>query len=47
MKQDKISYFEEKGRENTEATLKMAVETARALDIRNIVLTTTGGVPRK
>ena len=43
MIQEKINYFEEKGRENTEATLKLAVETANALGIRNIVLATTDG----
>ena len=34
---DKVHYFEAKGRENTEATLKLAVEAARALGIKNIV----------
>ena len=43
MMQEKIHYFEEKGRENTEATLRLAVETANALGIRNIVLATTDG----
>ena len=43
MMQDKINYFEAKGSENTENTLKLAVETARALDIENIVLATTDG----
>ncbi len=43
MIQDKIHYFEEKGRENTENTLKLAVETANALGIRSIVLATTDG----
>ena len=40
---DKVTYFETKGRENTEATLKLAVETARALGINNIVLSSTEG----
>ena len=43
MIQDKIHYFETKSRENTEATLKLAVEAAYAHGIRNIVLATTGG----
>ena len=43
MIQETIHYFEEKGRENTEATLKLAVETANALGIKQIVLATTGG----
>ena len=41
--QDKIHYFETVGREHTETTLKLAVETARTLGIKNIVLATTGG----
>ena len=40
---DKVHYFEAKGRENTEATLKLAVEAARALGIKNIVLSSTEG----
>jgi len=40
---DKVCYFEAKGRENTEATLKLAVEAARALGITNIVLSSTEG----
>lgn len=43
MIRETIQYFEEKGRVNTEATLKLAVETARALGIKHIVLATTGG----
>ena len=43
MIQDKITYFEKTGIENTETTLKLAVETARELGIKNIVLATTGG----
>ena len=39
----KVCYFEEKGKANTEATLKLAVETANAMGIKNIVLATTGG----
>ena len=40
---DKIVYFEKTGTENTETTLKLAVEAANALGIKNIVLATTGG----
>ena len=40
---DKVHYFEAKGRENTEATLTLAVEAARALGIKNIVLSSTEG----
>ena len=36
-------YFETAGREHTEETLKLAVTTARALGIKNIVLATTEG----
>ena len=38
-----IHYFETVGREHTEDTLTMAVETARAQGIKNIVLATTEG----
>ena len=43
MFQEKIVYFEKCGRENTENTLKLAVETAKELEINNIVLATTDG----
>lgn len=43
MTQEKIVYFEKSGSENTEDTLKLAVEAARSLGIKNIVLATTGG----
>lgn len=43
MIKDTIHYFEAKGRENTEDTLKLAVEAARTLSIKHIVLATTGG----
>lgn len=43
MIRETIHYFENKGIENTEATLKLAVEAANALGIKNIVLATTGG----
>lgn len=43
MIQETIHYFETAGREHTEETLKLAVETARALGIKNIVLATTEG----
>ena len=38
-----VKYFETKGRENTETTLKLAVEAANALGIKNIVLASTNG----
>ena len=43
MLQEKIVYFEKCGRENTESTLKLAVEAAKELGIKNIVLATTDG----
>lgn len=43
MLQEKVIYFENKGPENTEETLKLAVEAARELGIQKIVLATTGG----
>ena len=43
MFQEKIVYFEKCGRENTENTLKLAVEAAKELGINNIVLATTDG----
>ena len=43
MIRESIRYFETAGREHTEETLKLAVETARALGIKNIVLATTEG----
>lgn len=43
MSTEKITYFESKGRENTEATLKLAIEAARELGIKNIVLSSTEG----
>lgn len=43
MIRDKVCYFETKGDENSESTLKLAVEAARSLHIKNIVLATTGG----
>lgn len=43
MIQEKITYFESAGRENTENTLKLAVEAARSLGISSIVISSTGG----
>jgi len=43
MIQETITYFEKPGRENTEDTLKLAVEAARNLGIKNIVLASTDG----
>ena len=39
MFQEKIVYFEKCGRENTENTLKLAVESAKELEINNILKT--------
>ena len=47
MIQENIHYFEEKGKQNTEDTLKLAVETANALGIKHIVLATTEGTTAK
>ena len=47
MIESRVCYFEEKGKANTEATLKLAVETANAMGIKNIVLATTGGETAK
>lgn len=43
MIESKICYFEKKGKENTENTLRLAVEAARDLGIKNIVLATSKG----
>lgn len=43
MLQTKINYFENRGRENTADTLKLAVEAAKELNIKNIVLATNEG----
>lgn len=40
---EKITYFEKKGPENTEAALKLAVEAARELGIGKLVIATTAG----
>jgi len=40
---EKIIYFEKPGRENTEDTLKLAVEAARANGITNLVVASTDG----
>ena len=40
---DKVTYFEKKGPENTEAALKLAVAAARELGIGKLVVATTGG----
>jgi len=47
MIQDKINYFETKGSENTENTLKLAVEAANALGVKNIVIASTDGTSAK
>ena len=43
MIQDKITYFKAKGAGNTKTALELAVETARLLGIKNIVMATTYG----
>jgi len=43
MIQEKTVCFEKAGKENTENTLKLAVEAARQQGIENIVIATTGG----
>ena len=43
MIQEQTVYFEKAGSENTEATLKLAVDAAKSLGIKNIVLATTKG----
>jgi len=41
--EEKIVYFEEPGRENTEETLRLAAERARLRGISKIVLASTRG----
>jgi len=41
--EEKIVYFEKAGKENTETTLKLALERARARGIKKIVLASTWG----
>jgi hypothetical protein len=41
--EEKIVYFEQPGQQNTEATLKLALERARARGIKRIVLASTRG----
>ncbi|MFC1900983.1 pyruvate kinase alpha/beta domain-containing protein [Chloroflexota bacterium] len=41
--EEKITYFEESGPDNTEETLKLAVERAKARGIKKIVLASTRG----
>lgn len=43
MLQDKVCYFDTKGDKNRENTLKLAVEAAHLLNIKDIVLATTDG----
>ena len=43
MLQDKVCYFDTKGDQNREDTLKLAVNAANLLNIKNIVLATTSG----
>ena len=40
---DKVTYFEKKGPENTEAALRAAVEAAKALGIGKIVMASNTG----
>ncbi|HTY82267.1 MAG TPA: pyruvate kinase alpha/beta domain-containing protein [Dehalococcoidales bacterium] len=41
--EEKITYFEEAGTNNTEATLKLAIERAKARGIKKMVLASTRG----
>ncbi len=41
--EERITYFDTPGRENTEETLRLAVERARARGISKIVLASTRG----
>ena len=41
--EEKIVYFEKAGLENTEATLELALERARARNIGKIILASTRG----
>jgi uncharacterized protein len=41
--EEKITYFEQFGKENTETTLKLALERAKARGIKKIVLASTRG----
>ncbi|HSW57792.1 MAG TPA: pyruvate kinase alpha/beta domain-containing protein [Dehalococcoidales bacterium] len=41
--EEKIVYFEQPGKEHTEATLKLALERARARGIKKVVLASTWG----
>ena len=43
MIQNTVTYFEKVGKDNTENTLKLAVNAAKELGIKNIVLATTDG----
>jgi hypothetical protein len=43
MKTERISYFDSPGKENTEETLRVALERARTLDIKDIVVASTTG----
>ncbi len=43
MKEKKIVYFDKPGRQNTEATLKLAIERARELGIKYIVVASSYG----
>ena len=47
MLKETITYFEQKGPENTADTLKLAVEAARKENINNIILATTTGETAK
>ena len=43
MRTEKILYYDSPGRNNTEETMKVALERARALGIRDIVVASTTG----
>ena len=41
--EEKVTYFEKQGKENTEATLKLALERAKARGIKKVVMASTFG----
>ncbi len=43
MAKEQVVYYEQVGKDNTESTLKLAVETAKKLGIKDMVIATTKG----
>ncbi|MGA8858067.1 MAG: pyruvate kinase alpha/beta domain-containing protein, partial [Candidatus Bathyarchaeia archaeon] len=43
MKSEKISYFDAPGKQNTDATLKAALEKAKSLGVKDIIVASTTG----